>query len=456
MKPYATVGELHKALTGVLLIAPTSVSVLDEERLKALTDDLIASVAFGGEDVCTHAAWALRAAAVDLGAYPASIQSLYMARGRGEWTGATVPAINARFGYPQLRAGLRAAADLNVGAVIWEIARSEQGYTQTRPLEYAAGVYAAAIREGWRGPLFIQGDHYQVNAKRFATEPEAELQDIEALIKESVEAGFYNIDIDSSTIVDLSQPTVDAQQRPNYEAAVRLAASVRAAQPPGVVISLGGEIGEVGGRNSTVEELTAYVDGFARLAAAAKVAPGPSKISVQTGSSHGGVVLPDGSIAKVSLDFAVLGEMSKVAREGYGMAGAVQHGASTLPEDYFNRFPAIETAEIHLATGYQNMLYDSPNFPADLLGEMNRYIIEKWGGAAAAGRTDAQVIYQERKRAIGPFKQQLWGLEESTAAKLRAEWGAVFSKHFRLLNVVNTRDLVEKTVPRVDTPVGAR
>ena len=456
MKPYASVDALRGALTGVLQIEDTRVSVLDEHRLKALTDDLMASVAFGGDDVRKLAAWVLRTAAADLGAYPASIQSLYMARGRGEWSGATVPAINARFGYPQLRAGLRAAADLNVGAVIWEIARSEQGYTETRPLEYASGVYAAAIREGWRGPLFIQGDHYQVNAKRFATEPEAELKDIEALIDESVAAGFYNIDIDSSTIVDLSQPTVDAQQRPNYEVAVRLGARVRAAQPKGVVISLGGEIGEVGGRNSTVEELTAYVDGFMKLAPSAKVSPGPSKISVQTGSSHGGVVLPDGTIAEVELDFDVLAEMSKVARERYGMAGAVQHGASTLPEAYFDRFPEIETAEIHLATGYQNLLYDSAHFPIGLKEQINSYIIEKWGGEAAPGRTDAQVIYQERKRCIGPFKQQLWGLEEHQAERLRAEWSAAFSKHFQLLNVVNTRDLVEKTVPRVDTPVSAR
>ena len=30
---------------------------------------------------------------------------------------------------------------------------------------------AAALREGFRGPVFIQGDHFQVNAKKYAVDP---------------------------------------------------------------------------------------------------------------------------------------------------------------------------------------------------------------------------------------------------------------------------------------------
>ncbi len=53
---------------------------------------------------------------------------------------------------------------------------------------------------------------------------------------------------------------------------------------------VGGEIGEVGGHNSTEEELRAYLDGFkAKLSKHGKLT-GLSKISIQTGTSHGGVV----------------------------------------------------------------------------------------------------------------------------------------------------------------------
>src|SRR4029453_11557690 len=94
-------------------------------------------------------------------------------------------------------------------------------------------------------------------------------------------------------------------------------------------------------------------------------AKGISKVSVQTGTSHGGVPLPDGGVAEGKLDFEVLRELGVLARE-YALAGAVQHGASTLPDELFHRFPAVETAEIHLATGFQNLMYEHPAFPASL------------------------------------------------------------------------------------------
>jgi fructose/tagatose bisphosphate aldolase len=135
---------------------------------------------------------------------------------------------------------------------------------------------------------------------------------------------------------------------------------VREIEPEGVTVSLGGEIGEVGGHNSTVEELRAFMDGYIREAGDAA---GISKISVQTGTSHGGVVLPDGTLADVKVDFDTLQELSRIAREEYGLGGAVQHGASTLPPTAFNKFPEIGTVEIHLATNFQNIIYD--NLPAE-------------------------------------------------------------------------------------------
>src|SRR5207244_6860115 len=141
--------------------------------------------------------------------------------------------------------------------------------------------------------------------------------------------------------------------------------ALRAVQPPGVTIGIGGEIGEVGTQNSTVEELRAYMDGL--NAALPSDVVGLSKVSVQSGTSHGGVVLADGSIADVKLDLDTLERLSKVAREEYGLAGAVQHGASTLPDSAFHNFPKRET-EIHLATNFQNMLFD--HLPAALRDEI--------------------------------------------------------------------------------------
>ena len=141
------------------------------------------------------------------------------------------------------------------------------------------------------------------------------------LIAEEIGAGFYNIDVDTSTLVDLSQPTLDEQQRANFERAAEITAFIRGLEPEGVTASVGAEIGEVGMKNSTVEELHAFMRGYNRSLAALGRHAGISKISVQTGTSHGGVVLPDGSIADVKLDLQALAALSRVAREEYGLAG---------------------------------------------------------------------------------------------------------------------------------------
>ena len=380
-----------------------------------------------------------------MGIYPASIQSLYEAAGKGLYQNKTVPAMNLRgLTYQMARAVFRAALKDKVGAFTFEIARSEIGYTKQSPGEYTACVLAAAIKEGFKGPVFIQGDHYQVNAGKYGTEPDKELKAIETLVRESVDAGFLNIDIDASTVVDLKQQTLVKQQEKNSLITTNMTKFIRQMEPKGVSVSVGGEIGEVGGRNSTVEDLRAFMTEYKKLLGSG--VKGISKISVQTGTTHGGVVLPDGSLAKVQVDFQVLEELSRAAREEYGMAGAVQHGASTLPEEAFSLFPKAGTAEVHLATGFQNMIYDSPHFPRDLWDNIAGYLVNNYSHEAKKGETREQFLYKTRKRAFGDFKKEIWSLPEESVSAIGETLESRFSLLFRELNVVNTVDLVAKYV----------
>jgi fructose/tagatose bisphosphate aldolase len=312
---------------------------------------------------------------------------------------------------------------------------------------------AAALREGYRAPIFIQGDHFQVNAKKFAADPVAEVAAVKALATEAIAAGFYNIDLDTSTLVDLSKATLAEQQRLNYEIGVELTKHVRGLEPKGVTISLGGEIGEVGTANSTVEELRAFMDGYnATLTAQAPGMVGLSKISVQSGTSHGGVVLADGSIADVKLDFKTLEDLGKAARAEYGLSGAVQHGASTLPDDLFNNFPKAETAEIHLATGFQTMLYDL--MPAALRAEMYEWLRVNAKDERKPSDTDEQFFYKARKKALGPFKAKLWALDDITRATLAKAYDAKFEFLFTQLAVGGTLPHVQRytTAPELRRP----
>lgn len=390
----------------------------------------------------------IRKLAAERGLYLASIQGLYEAAGKGKYSGKTVPAMNIRgLTFHTARAAYRAAIKDKVGALIFEIARSEIGYTLQRPAEYTACVLAAAIAEGFKGPVFMQGDHFQINAGKYKADPQKELNAIMDLVQEAVAAGFYNIDIDASTVVDLSKATIEEQQKENARITAEMTKFIRKLQPQGITISIGGEIGEVGTTNSTVEDLDAFMSGYRKL-----IGPdikGISKISVQTGTTHGGVVLPDGSIAKVNLDFKTLEDLSRTAREKYSMGGAVQHGASTLPDEAFNKFPEVGTLEVHLATGFQNIIFDSPHFPNSLIQKINSSLIQKYTAERKTGETDEQFLYKTRKKAFGDFKKEMWDLPESALVSIGAELEDRFSLLFRKLNVINTMGLVKKYVKPV-------
>jgi fructose/tagatose bisphosphate aldolase len=423
------------------------------QKFSAQTLDLLVWNAVFGEsdEVRNTARWIIRRAGLELGVIPSSIQGLYEARGRKEVGSFTVPAINIRgLSYDVARAVFRAALRLKAGAFIFELSRSESNYTDQKASEYAPIIVAAALKEGYDGPIFIQGDHYQANANKFAKDPEAELQGIRDFAHESIAAGYYNIDIDTSTLVDVSKPGVREQQRANFETSAKLAAYVRSIEPKGITISLGGEIGEVGKQNSTLEELTAYMDGFlATLSKHAGKRKGLSKISVQTGTTHGGVVLPDGTMAQVAIDFDTLRKLSEAARDRYGMAGAVQHGASTLPSEAFHKFAECETAEVHLATEFQNLIYENSAFPRDFKDEIYKYLRKACAAEKKPGSTDEQFIYATRKKAFGPFKRKFWELAVDVRNRIGEDLERKFAFLFERLNVRRTAELVKKAVASV-------
>ena len=427
------------------------VTVHDEKAIASpAMDQLVYTAVFGEPDDREDARWMIWEIGQAVGVQPSSIHELYRARGQGKCGGFTVPAMNIRgMSYDTARALFRSAVRLKVGALIQEIARSEIAYTDQRPAEYVAVMLAAALREGFRGPIFIQGDHFQINAKKFAIDPVTEVNGVKQLAREAIAAGFYNIDVDTSTLVDLSKATLTEQQRTNYEQAVELALTVRELEPEGVTISIGGEIGEVGTQNSTVEELQTYMDGFNEtLDNRAPGTDGLSKISVQSGTTHGGVVLADGSIADVKIDFDTLERLSTISREKYGLAGAVQHGASTLPDDAFHNFPRTETSEIHLATNFQTMLFD--NICEALRGEIYEWLRQNAKDERKASDTDEQFFYKTRKKALGPFKKRFWDLPVDVKDRLAKAYEEKFSFLFTQLAVVNTRDVVDRFVKPVE------
>jgi fructose/tagatose bisphosphate aldolase len=448
----SSAADLLAQVSGAFHLEHDRVVVDDPARLRGdAIRDIAWTAAFGSDEGAVAAAqWLAWEASQEAGARSASIHELYAARARGEVAGFTVPAINIRAQtFDMARIAFETAAAADVGAVILELARSEQTYTYQRPIDYATACLAGAVAAGWQGPVFLQGDHYQFNARKYAADPESMTEEIRRACRLAIDAGYRNIDIDSSTLVDLSKPNVDEEQRENYLRTAELSALIRSLEADGVTVSVGGEIGEVGKQNSTEAELRAYLDGLRReLARIAPGAIGISKVSVQTGTSHGGLVLPDGTVGKVAVDFDVHRRLGAVAREEYGLAGTVQHGASTLPDDMFHVFREVETAEIHLATGFQNALYEHPAFPAELHAKIESWCFENALDERKSDQTDQQFVYTTRKKTIGPFKRELWDL--ATKDEILAAQAAKIGFLFHELGVVGSRAMVERYVTPVE------
>jgi len=441
--------ELVHHLKNMVSLSNGSVHLENADKLRGAPLDTLVknSVLNSNGDIRGNCRHIIKSVARELGITPASIQDLYEARGRGKNKGYTVPALNIRgLPYEMSRAIFRTAKATDCGAFIFEIAKSEIGYTFQRPHELMAVILGAAIKEQFRGPVFVQGDHFQVNAKKYHEDRDKEVNGLKTLISEAINAGFYNIDIDTSTLVSLDFEDVKEQQRLNYEVGVELTSFVREKEPEGVTISVGGEIGEVGKENSNEAELRAYMDNFnEHLTQINPSYKGISKISIQTGTSHGGVPLPDGTVAEVQLDFETLENLSRISREQYHLAGAVQHGASTLPSDLFHKFPELETAEIHLATNFQNMIYDSSHFPADLKKEIYAHLHQAFSDEKKSGMTDEQFIYKTRKKGFGPFRSQFWNLSDGIKTEIGKELESEFHFLFKKLNAQNTTQYVRES-----------
>ena len=441
-------------------ISDEEIKIINEKELRGnIIDKLVYEATFNSnKDVVDFCRFLIKLIAEKKGIVLASIHNYYKQKAKDQKK-ITIPAINIRgMSYNTAQAVIESAKNKNTNAFILEIAKSEIKYTNQRPAEYVTSILAAAIKKDYQGLLFLQGDHFQISAEKYKENPDQEREEVKELIKEAITAGFYQIDLDMSTLVDWSKQDYDSQQKTNYEETANLTAYVRDLEKElglakkGIIISLGGEIGEIGkgikGRNSTVEDLRAFMNGYLKEITKKSKEKGCQlegivKIAIQTGTCHGGIRDEKGNIVKeVKLSFNALAEVGKAAREEYNLAGIVQHGASTLDPHYFGIFAGYPNslggseiseelltksnaeilsenpvAEVHLATAYQDTIFDHPVFPEELAKEIKKWVLENY--PPKQGEDPEKAYKGNRKRAWGPFKLQVWNLPPNVQKEIQ-------------------------------------
>lgn len=392
----------------------------------------------------------LRRFAAAAGVYPSSIRPVYRALADHRLSAMTVPAMNLRgLSYVLARAVFRAGARLQAGPVMFELAPSESDIADQSFAEFCSQVLAAAVREGYRGPVFLQGDHFEVEAG-----PGGDLSPLVRRSEEAVAAGMRQIDLDAAGLADGSAASAEERQRPNALATAHMLAHLRAvAGGDGLVV--GGEVGEIGGANTTQQELRIFLEMVAR--ALPEGVRGLDKVSVQTGTRHGGVLNADGSVGEMPIDLELVARLSATARDEFGLPGVVQHGASTLSMAQLAKLPGAGVSEVHLATGIQNLVFDHPALPTALVERMKRELDEENVTHAESGHYQAIAELSERQRFVmnrwkawGRYKRELWTLEPQVLAAIgdgMESWAAELLTSLRL---AGEREAVAPFLPSAD------
>ena len=241
-------------------------------------------------------------------------------------------------------------------------------------------------------------------------------EEIRRACRHAIAAGYRNIDIDSSTLVDLSQPDVDERAarelRPRRRAdradpgararrASRSASAARSARSAR--------------RTRPTPSCGPTSTGYRRELD--RAAPGADRASARSASR------PAPATAACRCPTAASPRSSSTSRS---FASSARSPASTawpapsstarrtLPDELFHHFPAVETAEIHLATGFQNALFEHPAFPAEL-HQRDRGLVLRELRRRAQGRPDRRAVRlhdpQEGDRpvqapAVGPARRR--------------------------------------------------
>ncbi|MEK7104348.1 MAG: class II fructose-bisphosphate aldolase, partial [Patescibacteria group bacterium] len=248
--------------------------------------------------------------ALKKGIFLASIAPLYKEIAKGNLDKFSVPAFNIRaLTFDTARAIFRAAKKEKAGAFILEISSSEMEYTKQSPEEFVLCILGGAIKEKYKGQIFLQGDHFFLK-----NTSEAAISSLQDLILQSLAAGLYNFDIDCSAL-----STEDNIKYTNH-----FAEFIKKNQLQGTEAAVGGEVSSIGGEETTENQLEDFL----------KKVRGLTKVSCQTGTRHGGKVLPSGLVESVNINFENIKKLGEIARQ-YNIAGVVQHGASTLQESQF-------------------------------------------------------------------------------------------------------------------------
>lgn len=436
-------GQLTGVLERAVEIHGNRVEVLDADRLRTHTvEPLLYNSLFHpserARDVCR---WILREAAAAEGIHCTSLAGLYAALARGLAPPVTVPLLRACvLPYDVARAVLRAARDHASEALAFAFGPEDASDTGLSVLDYASCVLAAALRERHGGPIFLRFGPLRVRSAAFALDAGAELSRLETLASDAVEAGFLNVHVDGSRLVDPGASTPLDKVALAAAVSGRLGAHVRGVRPRGGDVCLVSGIGDPGGREAVVDAARAFLDAFeVALHTRAGRVPGLSALSLRH-STEGPYELP------VDPDLDLLREAGEVVSHDYRIGGTSIGDVTPLEQGRLSTLPPARVREAELSLALQDAVLDHPAFPLHIRDELHRRVDTQLRAERRPGEDAGDFRRRNRRRLLAPFLRELFDLDaaarDAIAGDLRTRAGGWIAQ----LGGTNTQGVIRDTI----------
>jgi len=306
---------------------------------------------------------------------------------------------------------MEAAKELD-SAVLFEIAKSEVGYTGQTPKDFYDNIVAIAEEINFNTPYAIHGDHITIKD----ASPEA-YKGAEDLIKAELAAGFTSYAIDASHNFNMSATDVSEQLKDNIDITKRLAKLIPEKY------SLEVEVGEVGRTDPATgqKQLTTVEEAATFIKALKDAGINPDLLATNNGTSHGNIFDKNGNvIAKVGIDLARTKGIADAIKP-YGVRVA-QHGITGTPLEFMDNLIDCGIAKGNVGTNWQNIAIES--FPPELVKRMEEWTLTcdeaKKTKAKKPQITDKELIGKTIKNSLKVFKSDMAAIPDEYKKKFDA------------------------------------
>lgn len=331
--------------------------------------------------------------------------------------------------------GIIDAAKETDSAVLFEIAKSEVGYTDQQPEEFARVCKTAIKAANANIPYCIHGDHITIPENTPAAIAEAE-----DLIKKEIDAGFTSFAIDASRNFDVTATKTIDQLAVNIKITTHLAKFIeKLMKDKGKTradYSLEVEVGEIGKIDPKTgkQELTTVDEAVTFIKALHENDVYPDLLAINNGTVHGNVYDAEGNV------IPLLGIDEKRTRE---IADAIaplgvkiaQHGITGTPLELMHKLIDAGIVKGNIATHWQDLAIE--NMPPELVKKMEQWTLDKYKAKAKAEKpniSDKEIIGKNIKNAIKPFKKEIAEIDEKYKQKIYEACKASAIKYFEAFN----------------------